>query len=317
MIQRDKTIIFPIILIGIFLTIGSVIFYQTPSLIIKKPVHLVPVATTTVVTVPEKTAERGTTVVLAPKTVIQGEPMMITILGTTTPTKMLFNGTPLIPFMFHNQIIAFAGIDLNQKPATYALMTTFPDGEFVSTPVTIVARNKIEAPLGIPEKLGGNTTASQKKLVETLAAENATLVHLKTASTTLWSENFQYPVANPIVTDDYGYTRQTGAYSIAHKGTDFRAAEGTPVMAMNSGVVRVVREYTEYGKTVIIDHGLGLMTFYMHLSKINVKAGQEVSKGEVIGLSGQTGYADMPHLHLTVRINDVSIDPIVFLKLFE
>jgi murein DD-endopeptidase MepM/ murein hydrolase activator NlpD len=106
-------------------------------------------------------------------------------------------------------------------------------------------------------------------------------------------------------------------YSITHKGTDFRAVEGTPVLAMNRGVVRLVQEGRNYGKTVIIDHGLGLQTFYMHLSKINVKVGELVLSGQIIGLSGMTGYAEAAHLHTTVRIGEVSIDPVRFLGLFD
>ena len=86
---------------------------------------------------------------------------------------------------------------------------------------------------------------------------------------------------------------------------------------MNRGIVRLAKHFRDYGNTVIIDHGLGLMTFYMHLSKIQVNVGELVRQGHMIGLSGQTGYAAQPHLHLTVRINDVSIDPIKFMALFK
>ncbi|MFA6095419.1 MAG: M23 family metallopeptidase, partial [Candidatus Paceibacterota bacterium] len=70
-------------------------------------------------------------------------------------------------------------------------------------------------------------------------------------------------------------------------------------------------------RTIVVDHGLGLMTFYMHLSKIFVNEGELVLPGQVIGLSGDTGYAERPHLHLTVRIGGVSIDPVRFMGLFK
>jgi murein DD-endopeptidase MepM/ murein hydrolase activator NlpD len=82
-------------------------------------------------------------------------------------------------------------------------------------------------------------------------------------------------------------------------------------------VVRVARTFQIYGKTVVVDHGFGVMTFYMHLSKIKVNVGELVLPGQLIGFSGETGYAESPHLHITVRINNVSIDPIKFLDLFK
>ena len=86
---------------------------------------------------------------------------------------------------------------------------------------------------------------------------------------------------------------------------------------MNAGVVRIAQKFPTYGNTVVIDHGLGVMTFYMHLSKIKVVKGQAVALGKEIGLSGHTGYAEQPHLHLTIRINGISIDPMKFMTFFQ
>ncbi|MBA3733055.1 M23 family metallopeptidase [Patescibacteria group bacterium] len=104
---------------------------------------------------------------------------------------------------------------------------------------------------------------------------------------------------------------------MTHKGTDFRAKIGTEVHAMNDGVVLVASVGRNYGKHIVIDHGLGVMTFYLHLSEINIKEGDLVTKGQVIGLSGQTGYVTAPHLHLSVRINNISVDPMKFMELFQ
>jgi murein DD-endopeptidase MepM/ murein hydrolase activator NlpD len=258
--------------------------------------------------------------VLPSNSVMQGEPALIVFnnaSSTSAVKNLTFNGKAVGVFMYQGKISALIAIDLNQKPGIYELTGVFSDGQKITQDIIVLARPNVEAPLGIPAKLGGNTPAAQTKLVNTLASENLVLSRLTTNPRTLWSGNFIFPVANPVVTDPYGYTRLTGSYSIAHKGTDFRASEGTPVLAMNRGVVRLAKTFVEYGNTVIIDHGQGLMTFYMHLSKINVQAGHLVTQGQVIGLSGQTGYADMPHLHLTVRINNISIDPMKFMAFFK
>ena len=154
-------------------------------------------------------------------------------------------------------------------------------------------------------------------LVSSLAVENASLLGLRTGAKAFWRDPFIFPLADPVVTDPFGYVRKTGQTSVTHKGADFHAPEGTPVIAVNRGVVRLVQETRDYGKTVVIDHGLGLMSMYMHLSKIYVSQGELVLRGQVIGLSGQTGYAESPHLHLTIRLGEISIDPVVFLGFFR
>lgn len=242
---------------------------------------------------------------------------MITISATTSVSSAYLDSKKLDVFTYKGVPTALYGIDLYKKSAISTVAVRLSDGTVLKKEIFIGARKKVEAPLGIPQKLGGDTPASATRLVDTLALENAGLLNLRTGTKAFWTEKFGYPVKNPVVTDAYGYQRQTGQYSIVHKGTDFRANEGVEVLAMNRGVVRVAREGRNYGKTVVVDHGLGLQTFYMHLSKINVNVGELVRKGQVIGLSGSTGYAEQPHLHLTVRIRDVSIDPIRFLEFFK
>lgn len=256
------------------------------------------------------------TVSIMPERIIQGDPVLISVMTTSTPVSVSLDGKALGTFARGSSTAALAGIDLNATPGTSTVRVVLGDGTVVEKEIAIEPRKSVVAPLGIPEKLGGNTEESAQRLVNTLEQENATLVGLLTAGTALWQEAFRYPLDNSVVTDEYGYSRQTGSQTIAHKGTDLRAPEGTVVRAMNRGVVRVAREYRNYGKTLVIDHGLGVMTFYMHLSRLDVGLGEEISKSQAIGLSGQTGYADEPHLHLTVRINDVSIDPVEFLSLF-
>ncbi|OHA26395.1 MAG: hypothetical protein A3C06_01700 [Candidatus Taylorbacteria bacterium RIFCSPHIGHO2_02_FULL_46_13] len=259
--------------------------------------------------------------VVSPTEVMQGEPVIITIEGTNTLSSIKnisFNGTPLKIFLYQNKPTALLGIDLRQTPGMYKITGKLSDGSILEKILVVDRREKIELPLGIPEKLGGNTPTSQTTLISTLATENAILASLRTGTHAFWREKFRFPLsATTTITDRYGYFRQTGAYTIAHKGTDFRAAEGTNVFAMNRGVVRLAREFRNYGKTIVVDHGLGLMTFYMHLSRIKVNVGELVLPGQLIALSGQTGYAEKPHLHLTVRIGGISIDPIKFTDFFK
>ena len=259
------------------------------------------------------------TISIFPPSVIQGEPLEIVIQNATSSQvkNISFNGKNLGVFAYQNKSTAFVGVDINQKPLTYVVSATLSDDTTLTKYVMVGARQKIETAFSIPASLGGNSTSSAVSLVNTLAEENAELLKLVINPKNLWTNKFIYPLSQITVTDGYGYSRQTSGVSITHKGTDFRASTGTSVMTMNRGIVRLAKKFTEYGNTIVIDHGLGLMTFYMHLSKINVNVGELVNQGQIIGLSGDTGDALAPHLHVSVRINNISIDPIKFMALFK
>lgn len=131
----------------------------------------------------------------------------------------------------------------------------------------------------------------------------------------LWSGEFSAPVSS-VTTERFG-TRRTfnGKLQSVHQGLDFRAASGTPIRAMNSGQVLLAQELFFEGGFVVVDHGQGLLTMYMHLSEFKVKEGDHLSKGQIIGLSGATGRATGPHLHVAIRWQGVYVDPATMLTL--
>lgn len=96
-----------------------------------------------------------------------------------------------------------------------------------------------------------------------------------------------------------------------HTGMDFTAPTGTDIYATGDGVVERIEQLQRgYGNNVVIDHGFGYKSLYAHMSKINVRKGQSVKRGQVIGLVGNTGTSVAPHLHYEVRINDQPVDPV-------
>lgn len=97
-----------------------------------------------------------------------------------------------------------------------------------------------------------------------------------------------------------------------HVGIDLAVPRGTPVAAAASGDVLAVAEYFFNGKTVFVDHGNGLITMYCHLDRIDVRAGEAVSGGQRLGLSGMSGRASGPHLHWSVILNGAMVDPELF-----
>ncbi len=106
-----------------------------------------------------------------------------------------------------------------------------------------------------------------------------------------------------------------GTVEGTHQGLDFRVPAGTSVAAVNDGRVILARPLFFEGNFIVIDHGQGLLTLYMHLSKFLVKEGDDVKKGQPIALSGGTGRATGPHLHLAVRWQGVYLNPQVLLQL--
>ena len=124
-----------------------------------------------------------------------------------------------------------------------------------------------------------------------------------------WKGPFQRPVAAEI-SDVFGVQRVfNGAVQSTHQGLDFRVPTGTPVAAVNSGTVILAQSLYFEGNCVVIDHGQGLLTLYLHLSEMRVKEGERVVKGQQIGLSGGTGRATGPHLHLAVRWQGIYLNP--------
>lgn len=126
----------------------------------------------------------------------------------------------------------------------------------------------------------------------------------------LWDGEFIAPLKGP-VSSGFALRRQSKSYSYYHRGVDFAVAQGTPVKAINSGVAALSRANLNiYGNVVVIDHGQGVTSCYMHLHKNIVAEGAYVRKGEVIGEVGNTGWSTNPHLHLGIFINGSAIDPL-------
>lgn len=136
----------------------------------------------------------------------------------------------------------------------------------------------------------------------------------KTNPSPLWQGSFILPLEGRI-SSDYGAVRviNNGAPT-RHSGIDIAAPEGTPLAAANSGFVRLAELLLAGGNTIIIDHGMDVCSAYLHLHEIRVEEGQWVSKGEIIGTVGKTGFATGPHLHWTVYVGHTPVSPYCFME---
>ncbi|MBI5099075.1 MAG: M23 family metallopeptidase [Nitrospirae bacterium] len=159
--------------------------------------------------------------------------------------------------------------------------------------------------------------AAFKKVNEELRAkalEKLAAIAKETDSKILWKGAF-LQLKNSKVMAIYGekrtylYKGKTISHSV-HLGYDLASNAHSPVEAANSGIVRFAGDLSIYGNTVIIDHGMGLMSLYGHLSVINISEGQKVSKGDIIGKTGSTGLAGGDHLHFGILIHGYEISPL-------
>ena len=132
----------------------------------------------------------------------------------------------------------------------------------------------------------------------------------ETTSKKLWGGDFIPPLNNAITTA-FGTKRiMNGKWISVHKGIDMKGDAGEEVRASNDGRVVLEEELFFGGNTIILDHGQGIYTIYMHLSKFNVISGDAVSKGDVIGFVGSSGRATGPHLHFGSKVREISVNPV-------
>lgn len=230
----------------------------------------------------------------------------------------LKNKDKKIPVFDHpknkNKLVAIFSLSYKNPPKTTKLIAIFKDktqeyiiksleGDYKSEKIQ-VQKNKIYPPKNVQERIA-------KELKE------ANAVYSSYTLKALYDGVFKIPLTS-FITSDFGKARifneQVTSY---HSGTDFKAATGTPIYAANSGIVKIAKNRYFSGNSVVIDHGFGIYSQYYHLSKINVKTGQKVKKGELLGLSGATGRVSGPHLHFGIFAGGKQIDSLDFIKKFN
>jgi len=209
---------------------------------------------------------------------------------------------------------ALAGVSFETVPGKYALELSGqgkpgrdPIGYMQKFAVAAGNYPKIRAQLTVEGKF---TEPSPEQLKQIDADQKIKEDYLSRVTPDReWDGNFAAP-AHAEISDVYGSQRIfNGKAQRPHYGLDYRVPAGTPVTAMNKGTVLLARPLYFEGNFVVIDHGQGLLTLYLHLSQIDVKEGDSVSRGQQIGLSGGTGRATGPHLHVAVRWQGTYLDP--------
>ena len=166
------------------------------------------------------------------------------------------------------------------------------------------------------QKEAAEAAAAAKK-VQAAAASKNTGSSSSSAGSPVVSGNgtFTHPCPAGYISSTFGYrTQPIAGASTNHKGIDFAAATGTPIYAATAGTVISAGYAGNAGNLLVINHGNGLLTYYMHCSKIYVSAGQKVSKGQNVAAVGTTGNSTGPHLHLELLHNGERLNPLFYFE---
>jgi murein DD-endopeptidase MepM/ murein hydrolase activator NlpD len=238
--------------------------------------------------------------------------------GTWLDHKIIFSFDAATKTWF-----ALAGVSLETAPGTYALELS---GERSATGATAKALSftrkftvaqakypKIKVKLSVEHKFTEPTPEQLQQIEEARKIKQDYLNRVTPDRE--WSGKFATP-AQAEISDVFGSQRVfNDKTSSPHLGLDFRVPSGTPVAAMNDGTVLLARPLYYEGNFVVLNHGQGLLSLYLHLSEFKVKEGDTVKRGQEIGLSGGTGRATGPHLHVAVRWQGTYLDPARLLQL--
>jgi murein DD-endopeptidase MepM/ murein hydrolase activator NlpD len=212
-----------------------------------------------------------------------------------------------------------AGVSLETAPGTYdlRLTETLAGGKSVETLQRIKIARAVYPKITV-KVAKQYTEPSPEQLAEISADKNVKQTVFGAGAENpqrLWTGRFAAPVEAP-VSDVFGTARVFNQQiQSRHQGLDYAAPSGTPVHAVNRGTVILARPLFFEGNCVVVDHGQGLLSLYLHLSEFKVKEGEEIQEGQVIALSGDTGRASGPHLHLAIRWHGVYLDPAILMKL--
>jgi murein DD-endopeptidase MepM/ murein hydrolase activator NlpD len=260
-------------------------------------------------------------VLLTPAALTNGAPCLITVALHEEASAVTgrWQSHPVAFFSGpdHRTWFALAGVDVEVAPGNYplAIDATLKDGAHRSLKQDVDVQEAAyeKVPLSVPDKFVEPNAAALRKIAADKVVKDRAFAN--SASKPQWTGNFLPPLHLAPQSDSFGNQRIfNGKLASVHRGLDYRAKPNTPVAAINSGRVILAQPLYYEGGCVVIDHGLGLMSVYMHLSKIEVAVGRRVVRGQIIALSGATGRATGPHLHLGVRWQGSYLDPA---KLFQ
>lgn len=243
---------------------------------------------------------------------VPGGVAVIDLGAATTAPRAHYQGKRVLVTREQNAWYAVVGLPLAAKPGAHVLEVTHGDGgkerlqfqvaakEYETQRLVIKDRRKVEPNAKDMERIGRETPRIKQALRH--YSEHDAVV-----------TDFIWPAEGP-TSSPFGLRRFFNDQPRnPHSGLDIAGPEGAPIIAPAPGRVIDTGDFFFNGNTVFLDHGQGLVTMYCHMSRIDVKPGDEVQAGDTLGAIGKTGRVTGAHLHWGVSLNDSRVDPLLFL----
>ena len=230
--------------------------------------------------------------------------------GAQAP-KASYDGKPVMVIKEQDTWRAIVGIPLTVKPGTQRISSGGRDLSFA-----VGSKKYPEQHITLKNKRQVNPDPADIKRID-----NELAIQIKAYRT--FSPNtpsnllLDKPVNGPL-SSKFGVRRFfNGEERNPHAGLDFAVPAGTPIKTPAAGKVILIGNYFFNGNTVFVDHGQGIISMFCHMSKIDVKLGQSLPRGGIVGRVGATGRATGPHMHWNVSLNDARVDPAICIGAFK
>ena len=248
----------------------------------------------------------------------QGDTLFVRVTSEKEPRGTLA-GVKLSFLKANGVWISAYGINVKKAAGNYRL-TIRTSSDLFDKYITVNKRNFPVTKLIITKELedkGYSYVSVEQNIAGKEGQELSKILNIYNP-TAYFERSFVYPLDKIDISGNFGNIRKSGEIKLQHLGTDLDADMGVPVYAINDGRVVFVKNLTNDGNTLVIDHGLGIYSLYLHLNEFKVSLGDMVKRGDVIATVGNTGYSLGSHLHFSVKINNgtslASVDPLRFIK---
>jgi hypothetical protein len=245
-------------------------------------------------------------VLLGPGAARPGDAVLVRVRAAAEPKGNLA-GRPLAFWRRGDEAWALAALPIETPPGFAPVEIDLPGEPALATTLTVVEPGFRSKSIRVPEKY----VVPPAKVRERIQRDNAAFAAAwrQPYAPPLFAARFEWP--RPEETGGrYGDKRVlNGKKESVHYGIDIGAPRGAPVHAANDGEVVLARNCYYSGKTVVVWHGADLFTAYFHMDRLGVKVGQRVRQGDTLGVVGSTGRSTGPHLHWSVKLSGLYVDP--------
>lgn len=243
---------------------------------------------------------------------VPGGVAVIDLGNAAQPPKATYQGKPVLVVREQDGgWLAIVGIPLSVKPGTQQVVSGGRSLNF-----TVGSKKYKEQRITLKNQSQVTPDTEQTKRYERELAEQLRAYRSFSPGTPS-NLILDKPVNGPL-SSRFGVRRFfNGEERNPHSGLDFAVPAGTPIKSPAAGKVILTGDYFFNGQTVFVDHGQGFISMFCHLSKIDVKVGDAVPRGGVVGKVGATGRATGPHMHWNVSLNDARVDPAIFIGAYE